>query len=442
MNMNSKDFFGGGGRLRALLALFPLFAASAYALPEALVSAHAAGCRPLGVHGEHGEQFDGLAAGVAEASPCSCELTPGVVLELRSIRLHSCLGPEHPKGVQDALGFCVELAVVNHTNRDVTMTTESTMVRPFTLATCRLLRVGDGAEVTPERYPFEGNSGQYSCRIAPGACHGGEVYSPDYRLAELDDRFVFEVSGTLAIDASARPYRLRVPVCPSELLRSAETLCAAVRGGMCGACRGGDTDTLRVCLAAGADVRGCVDAQGRSLLHLAAEERGAEMAEMLLAAGADADARDGRGYTPLHTAAEYDAAEVVRLLAGAGAELSACTPDHFFTPLHLAAWLGNTEAVRALLAAGAPVNACREEGGRGSATPLHLAAAWGHADIVALLLDAGADARARVLFGSERLTPLDCARRSGRDGCRDCERMLRDAGAEEDGSGTDGSKTE
>lgn len=316
--MNSKDFFGGGGRLRALLALFPLFAASAYALPEALVSAHAAGCRPLGVHGEHGEQFNGLAAGVAEASPCSCELTPGVVLELRSIRILSYMGSEHREDSQDAFVFCVELAVVNHTNRDVTMTTESSMVRPFTLATCRLLCAGNGAELSPEPYPLEGNSGQYSCRIAPGACDAGEVYSPVYRLAELDDRFVFDVSGTLAIDAAARPYRLRVPVCPGELLRSAETLCAAVRGGMRGACRGGDTDTLRVCLAAGADVRGCVDAQGRSLLHLAAEERGAEIAEMLLAAGADADARDGRGYTPLHTAAEYDAAEVVRLLRGPG----------------------------------------------------------------------------------------------------------------------------
>lgn len=405
-----------------LLVSFPLFADPIIAQP----SPHELGsvCRSSPQHGR-----------IAEAPALSrVELTPGVVLELRSIRILSYMGSEHREDSQDAFVFCVELAVVNHTNRDVTMTTESSMVRPFTLATCRLLCAGNGAELSPEPYPLEGNSGQYSCRIAPGACDAGEVYSPVYRLAELDDRFVFDVSGTLAIDAAARPYRLRVPVCPGELLRSAETLCAAVRGGMRGACRGGDTDTLRICLDAGADVRGCVDAQGRSLLHLAAEERGAEMTEMLLAAGADAAARDGRGYTPLHTAAEYDAAEVVRLLAGAGAELSACTPDHFFTPLHIAAWLGNTEAVRALLAAGAPVNACREEGGRGSATPLHLAAAWGHADIVALLLDAGADARARVLFGSERLTPLECARRSGQEGGRDCERMLQDEAPREKGA--------
>lgn len=408
---------------RILLVSFPLFADSIIAqpLPHELGSV----CRSSPLHGQ-----------ITEIATLSrCQLAPGVVLELRSIRILSCSGPGHPEGVQDAFVFCVELAVVNHSNRDVTITTESSMVRPFTLATCRLLRGGDGAEMPFEPYPLEGNSGQYSCRIAPSACEGGEVYSPAYRFADLDARFVFEVSGTLTIDGGEHPYRLRVPVCPGELLRSAETLCAAVRGGKSGAFRqGGDAATLRACLAAGADVRGCVDAQGCSLLHLAAEVRGAEMTEMLLAAGADAAARDGRGYTPLHTAAEYDAAEVVRLLAGAGAELSACTRDHFFTPLHLAARLGNTEAVRALLAAGAPVNACREEGGRGSATPLHLAAAWGHADIVALLLDAGADACARVLFGSERLTPLECARRSERDGCRDCERMLRVEAPREEGA--------
>ena len=369
-------------------------------------------------------------ASTPEGSALSrCELTPGTALELRRIRILRYRGFGVPEGVQDAYVFCVGLAVVNRSNRDVMMTTESSMVRPFTLATSRLLRVGDGAEMTPEPYPLEGNSGQYSCCIVPGACHGGEVYSPAYRFADLDARFVFEVSGTLTIDEGEYAYCLRVPVCPGELLRSAETLCAAVRGGRSGALRqGGDAATLRACLAAGADVRGCVDARGCSLLHLAAEVRGAEMTGLLLAAGADAAARDGRGYTPLHTAAEHDAAEVVRVLTGAGAELSACTPDRFFSPLHVAAWLGNAGAVRALLAAGAPVNACREEGGRGSATPLHLAAAWGHSDVVALLLAAEADADARALFGQERLTPLECALRSGRDGCQACARMLREAG--------------
>lgn len=344
-------------------------------------------------------------ASTPEGSALSCcELTPGTALELRRIRILRYTGFGVPEGVQDAYVFCVGLAVVNRSNRDVMMTTESSMVRPFTLATSRLLRVGDGAEMTPEPYPLEGNSGQYSCCIAPGACHGGEVYGPAYRFADLDARFVFEVSGTLTIDEGEYAYCLRGPVCPGELLRSAETLCAAVRGGRSGALRqGGDAATLRACLAAGADVRGCVDARGCSLLHLAAEVRGAEMTGLLLAAGADAAARDGRGYTPLHTAAEHDAAEVVRVLTGAG-------------------------AVRALLAAGAPVNTCREEGGRGSATPLHLAAAWGHSDVVALLLAAGADADARALFGQERLTPLECALRSGRDGCQACARMLREAG--------------
>ncbi len=299
--MSAKFVFRWWGS--TLLGTFPLFADAVCAQP--MTPASVCCCC---------SSFQTASTPEGSALSC-CELTPGTALELRRIRILRYTGFGVPEGVQDAYVFCVGLAVVNRSNRDVMMTTESSMVRPFTLATSRLLRVGDGAEMTPEPYPLEVNSGQYSCCIAPGACHGGEVYA----------RFVFEVSGTLTIDEGEYAYCLRVPVCPGELLRSAETLCAAVRGGRSGALRqGGDAATLRACLAAGADVRGCVDARGCSLLHLAAEVRGAEMTGLLLAAGADADAR--------------------------------------------------------------------------------------------------------ALFGQERLTPLECALRSGRDGCQACARMLREAG--------------
>lgn len=432
---------GCAGGVRALLVLLPLIADAACAKPlllgEAQTATREATCSPSACESQPAPSSQPAPGpGPAETSVAMpsneqpalsrCELAPGTAMELRSLRIRSCMGPEHPEGGREAFILCAELAVVNRSTRDVTMTTESSMARPFTLAQLRLLRAGDGEELRSEPYPLEGNSGQYSCRIAPGTESAGEVDSSAYRFANLEERFDLEIFGTMTLDGKDYAYRLRVPVCPSELLRSAETLGAAVHGGRKGGAplQGGDVATLRACLAAGADVRSCVDAQGRSLLHPAAEVKGAAMTELLLSAGGDPDARDSRGYTPLHTAAEHDAAEVVRLLAKAGADLSARTPDRFLTPLHLAAWLGNTEAVRALLAAGAPVNDCREEGERGSATPLHLAAARGHADIVELLLAAGADPEKRVLFGSERLTPRECALRSGRAGCDACARLL------------------
>lgn len=439
MNNEKLERRSGGGSARALLVLLPLFADVACAKPlllgEAQTATREAACSPSACDSQpapSSQPASGCAASTValptgeQPALSRCELAPGTAMELRSLRIRSCMGPEHPEAVQDAFVFCAELAVVNRSARDVTMTTESSMVRPFTLAQSRLLRAGDGAEVRSEPYPLEGNSGQYSCRIASGTESAGEVDSSAYRFANLEERFDLEIFGTITLDGKDYAYRLRVPVCPGELLRSAETLAAAVHGGRKGGAplQGGDVTTLRACLAAGADVRSCVDAQGRSLLHLAAEVNGAAMTERLLAAGADPDARDSRGYTPLHTAAEQDAAEVVRLLAKAGADLSVRTPDRFLTPLHIAAWLGNTEAVRALLAAGASVQACKEEGERGSATPLHLAAAWGHADIVELLLAAGADPEGRGLFGRERLTPRECALRSGREGCDACVRLL------------------
>lgn len=433
MNNEKPERRGGVGSARALLVLLPLIADVACAKPllldEAQSATRDAACSPSACDSQSasGSAASAVALPAGEQLALSrCELAPGTALELRSIRIRRYAGAGQPEGVQDAFVLCAELAVVNRSACDVTMRTESSMVRPFTLAQSRLLRAGDGAEVRSEPYPLEGNSGQYSCRIAPGTASAGEVDSSAYRFVNLEERFDLEIFGTITLDGKDYAYRLRVPVCPGELLRSAETLAAAVHGGRKedAPLQGGDVATLRACLAAGADVRSCVDARGRSLLHLAAEGKGSAMTELLLAAGADPDARDSRGYTPLHTAAEQDAAEVVRLLAKAGADLSARTPDRLLTPLHVAAWLGNTEAVRALLAAGAPVQACKEEGERGSATPLHLAAAWGHEDIVELLLAAGADPEERVLFGRERLTPRECALRSGREGCDACVRLL------------------
>ncbi|MGD1002511.1 MAG: ankyrin repeat domain-containing protein [Candidatus Brocadiia bacterium] len=94
----------------------------------------------------------------------------------------------------------------------------------------------------------------------------------------------------------------------------------------------------------------------------------AGVVKLLLAAGANANARDVSGHTPLHTAAMGDRREVIKLLLAAGASVNA--RDHFgYTPLHYAALWDRREAVRLLTGSGADGSAKNEDG----QTPMDLA---------------------------------------------------------------------
>jgi ankyrin repeat protein len=97
---------------------------------------------------------------------------------------------------------------------------------------------------------------------------------------------------------------------------------------------------------------------GWSLLHLAPTR---EVAELLLAHGADIEARNrhkvfGPGNRPLHAAVYMDRPDVVDALIQAGADVSSAD-DAGWTPLHLAVANGRLELTRRLLEAGASVNA-------------------------------------------------------------------------------------
>lgn len=151
-----------------------------------------------------------------------------------------------------------------------------------------------------------------------------------------------------------------------------------------------DLAAVRALLKQGADVNGA-QGDGMTALHWAAEYDEAELAGVLVTAGAApaAGTRIG-GYTPLHVAAKAGSARVVRRLIDARADVNVTTTTGA-TPLHFAAASGLTDAIAALLDAGADVNAHEPQWGQ---TPLMFAAGAGRTEAVRLLLSRGADARA------------------------------------------------
>ncbi|XP_047101014.1 serine/threonine-protein phosphatase 6 regulatory ankyrin repeat subunit B-like [Schistocerca piceifrons] len=141
----------------------------------------------------------------------------------------------------------------------------------------------------------------------------------------------------------------------------------------------GALQEMQVLLAAGADA-GAKDTVCISGLHRAARERPIEPVKCLVDARAVVDSRTNLQNTPLHLAAWKEQAAVVRLLAALSADPNARN-QWGMTPLHRAALDGHVEATAALLAVGASPEARDDIG----ATPRHLARKENHQDIVELL---------------------------------------------------------
>ena len=103
----------------------------------------------------------------------------------------------------------------------------------------------------------------------------------------------------------------------------------------------------------------------------------------LLKEGVDVNAAQGDGMTALHWAALNGDAELASMLLYAGANLGAKTRIGGYTPLHLAAQVGNAAVIAPMIAAGAPVAAATTTG----ATALMQASHAGSADAVRMLLE-------------------------------------------------------
>jgi ankyrin repeat protein len=145
--------------------------------------------------------------------------------------------------------------------------------------------------------------------------------------------------------------------------------------------------------------------RGASPLHLAAQWGHTNIAELLLANHAEANAVDSHNATPLHLAAQWGHEDVAALLLAHGTKVYARDESNM-TPLHKAAKEGHRDVAALLLAAKAGVHD-RDSGGL---MPLHWAARNGSKNVVKLLLANKAEVNDK---DDEGLTPLHWAARCG-----------------------------
>jgi ankyrin repeat protein len=168
------------------------------------------------------------------------------------------------------------------------------------------------------------------------------------------------------------------------------------------AARYGHASTLRLLIAAGADLGAGASNDGFTALHLAVIGRHVEAVRVLLAAKAPLEARDHQGLTPLgwgpfayaptpkhyyeklgqpHGTIFVDpgVATAMNLLLDAGARVDT-TDVEGNTPLHLAVMLGSLRGAEALLARGARVDVKNRAG----ETPRSMAKARNHTELLKL----------------------------------------------------------
>jgi ankyrin repeat protein len=144
----------------------------------------------------------------------------------------------------------------------------------------------------------------------------------------------------------------------------------------------GDLDRLRELLEADGELARARSADDGTALHFAAFFNQPDAAILLLEFGADPHAVSSTfgGVTPLHSAAAGNNNAAARALLAAGADANA-RQQGAFTALHEAALTGNEELVDILLEAGADPSLAADDG----RTAADLARDGGHAALAARL---------------------------------------------------------
>lgn len=225
------------------------------------------------------------------------------------------------------------------------------------------------------------------------AAHVDSIESADLLLkagAQVDAHNVYGVSPLMLASLNGSPRMvtrlLDGGANPNTALPSGETVLMT-------AARVGNTETVRLLLAKGADVKASEKEKGQNALMWAAAEGHAGVVALLLEHGADPSATSASGFTPLLFAARSGTPEVAAALLKKGANIEARSSDQA-TPLILAAASGNQAVSVFLLENGADPNAVDKLG----MAPLH-AAVWkqyGNTTIISALLAKRANPNARV----------------------------------------------
>ena len=149
----------------------------------------------------------------------------------------------------------------------------------------------------------------------------------------------------------------------------------------------GDVERLRSLLKQGVDVN-AAEGDGMTALHWAAFRDDLDIAEILLYAGANVGARTRvNAISALVLAARNGSAAMVEMMLDAGADANAAMSIGT-TPLMAAATSGNADAVKVLLDHGADVGATENAQGQ---TALMLAASYNRSAAIKILMDHGAD---------------------------------------------------
>jgi uncharacterized protein len=200
-----------------------------------------------------------------------------------------------------------------------------------------------------------------------------------------------------------RPLVTRLGIGVAAAIGMCALLQAAPDAPVADAAARGEKATVAALLKRAADVN-AAQGDGMTALHWAATNNDAELARMLLHAGANTKAATRLGgYTPLLLAARYGSGAVMAPLIERGADVNARTANGT-TSLMLAAASGDVGAVEALLAHQADVNATESTRGL---TAAMFAAASNRAPVIAVLARHGAD-----LAATTKLLDLETLDRS------------------------------